>query len=67
MLEGSVRKSGSRVRVTGQLIEADPAIISGPIGLKGLADIFDLQDQIVTRVVGAIAPQLEKAEMDRAS
>jgi tetratricopeptide (TPR) repeat protein len=31
-----------------------------------MADIFDLQDQLVTRVVGAIAPQVEKAEMDRA-
>ena len=31
-----------------------------------LVDIFDLQDQLVTRVVGAIAPQLEKAEIERA-
>ena len=62
-----MRKSGSRVRVTGQLIET----VSGHHLWAdrfdgGMADIFELQDQIVTRVVGAIAPQLEKAEIDRA-
>ena len=67
LLEGSVRKSGGRVRVTGQLIEAESGRHLWADRFDAdLANIFELQDQIVTRVVGAIAPQLEKAEMDRA-
>ena len=67
LLEGSVRKSGDRVRVTGQLIEAESGRHLWADRFDGqLADVFDLQDQIVVRVVGAIAPRLEKAEMDRA-
>jgi TolB-like protein len=67
LLEGSVRKLGSRVRVTGQLIEAKSGHHLWADRFDGdMADIFELQDQIVTRVVGAIAPQLEKAEIDRA-
>ncbi|MPZ39026.1 MAG: CadC-family transcriptional regulator [Rhizobiales bacterium] len=67
LLEGSVRKSGGRVRVTGQLIEAESGrhLWADRFDAE-LANIFELQDQVVTRVVGAIAPQLEKAEMDRA-
>ena len=67
VLEGSVRKSGKRVRVTGQLIEAESSrhLWAGRFDAD-LVDIFDLQDQLVTRVVGAIAPQLEKAEIERA-
>jgi len=67
VLEGSVRKAGDRVRVTGQLIEAASGrhIWAGRFD-GDMADIFDLQDQLVTRVVGAIAPQLERAEMERA-
>jgi TolB-like protein len=67
VLEGSVRKSGGRVRVTGQLIEALSGHHLWADRFDGdVADIFDMQDQIVTRVVGAIAPRLEKAEIDRA-
>jgi TolB-like protein len=67
ILEGSVRRSGKRVRVTGQLIEAESGRHLWADRFDGdLVDIFDLQDQLVTRVVGAIAPQLEKAEIDRA-
>jgi TolB-like protein len=67
LLEGSVRKSGSRVRVTGQLIEAGSGHHLWADKFDGgMADIFELQDQIVTRVVGAIAPQLERAEIERA-
>lgn len=66
ILEGSVRKSGNRVRVTGQLIEAMTGRHLWAETVNGrMADIFELQDQIVTQVVGAIAPQLEKAEIDR--
>jgi len=67
IVEGSVRKSGNRVRVTGQLIEAESSRHLWAGRFDGdLGDIFDLQDQLVTRVVGAIAPQLEKAEIERA-
>lgn len=67
VLEGSVRKSGNRVRVTGQLIEAEAGRHLWADRFDGdLVDIFDLQDQLVTRVVGALAPQLEKAEIERA-
>ncbi len=67
VLEGSVRKLGGRVRVTGQLIEAASGHHLWADRFEGeTADIFELQDQIVTRVVGALAPQLEKAEIDRA-
>ena len=67
LLEGSVRKSGNRVRVTGQFIEAESGRHLWADRFDGdLIDIFDLQDQLVTSVVGAIAPQLEKAEIDRA-
>jgi TolB-like protein len=67
VLEGSVRKLGGRVRVAGQLIEAASGHHLWADRFDGdMADIFELQDQIVTRVVGALAPQLEKAEIDRA-
>jgi TolB-like protein/tetratricopeptide (TPR) repeat protein len=67
VLEGSVRKLGGRVRVAGQLIEAASGHHLWADRFDGdMADIFEFQDQIVTRVVGALAPQLEKAEIDRA-
>jgi TolB-like protein/class 3 adenylate cyclase/tetratricopeptide (TPR) repeat protein len=68
VLEGSVRKAGGKVRITGQLIDAMTGAhlwadkIDGP-----LEDIFDLQDKVTTRVVGAIAPKLDQAEIERAS
>lgn len=66
VLEGSVRKFGGRVRVAGQLIEAASGHHLWADRFDGdMADIFELQDQIVTRVVGALTPQLEKAEIDR--
>ena len=67
VLEGSVRKSGSRVRITSQLIDAGTG---GHLGADrfdgGLEDIFDLQDQVTTRVTGLIAPNIEQAEIARA-
>lgn len=66
LLEGSVRKSGGRVRVTAQLIEAASGHhLWADRFDSDVTDIFDLQDRIVTRVVGAIAPRLERAEIDR--
>jgi adenylate cyclase len=67
VLEGSVRKSGNRVRITGQLIQADAgAHIWGERYDGDLADVFELQDRIASSVVGAVAPSLEKAEVERA-
>jgi len=66
VLEGSVRKAGGKLRVTGQLIEAATgAHLWGDRFDGPLDDIFELQDQVTSSVVGAIAPQLERAELDR--
>ena len=67
VLEGSVRKSGDRVRVTAQLIDTSTGAHLWADRFDGaLKDIFDLQDDITLRVVGAIAPMLEHAEIVRA-
>ena len=67
VLEGSVRKAGNRVRITGQLIDATVgAHLWAERFDSTLDDIFDLQDELATSVVGAIAPQLERAEILRA-
>ena len=67
ILEGSVRKAVSRVRITGQLIDATTGAHIWADRFEGtLDDIFDLQDQITASVVGAISPQLERAEIERA-
>ena len=67
VLEGSVRKVGNRVRITGQLINALTGTHLWAERFDGeLADIFDLQDQVTASVVGAIAPKLEQAEIERA-
>jgi hypothetical protein len=66
VLEGSVRKAGSKVRITGQLIDAsNGAHLWADRFDGGLEDIFDLQDEITANVVGAIAPRLQKAEIER--
>ena len=67
VLEGSVRKASGRVRVTGQLIDSSTgAHLWADRFESALDDIFDLQDKVTASVVGAIAPQLEQAEMERA-
>lgn len=67
VLEGSVRKAAHRVRITGQLIDATTgAHLWAERFESALDDIFELQDQVAESVVGAIAPQLERAEIDRA-
>ncbi len=66
VLEGSVRKAASRLRITGQLIDAETgAHLWADRFDGGMEDIFDLQDQVTARVVGAIAPKLEQAEIER--
>jgi TolB-like protein len=67
VLEGSVRKSGDRVRITGQLIDAATgAHLWADRYDSRLEDVFDLQDRVTSNVIGAIAPQLERAEIERA-
>ena len=67
VLEGSVRKAGNRLRITGQLVEAANGVHLWADRFDGdLADIFELQDQITSQVIGAIAPRLELAEIERA-
>nr|WP_284312103.1 winged helix-turn-helix domain-containing tetratricopeptide repeat protein [Labrys miyagiensis] len=68
VLEGSVRKSANRVRITGQLLEASSGVLLWADRFEGgLEDIFDLQDQVTASVVGAIAPRLGQVEIDRAN
>src|SRR5262249_46318426 len=68
VLEGSVRKAGNRVRITGQLIDALTEVHGWADRFAGvLEDIFDLQDQVTASVVGAIASKLERAEIERAN
>jgi TolB-like protein/Tfp pilus assembly protein PilF len=67
VLEGSVRKAADRVRITGQLVDtATGAHLWADRFDGGLADLFDLQDQVTESVVGAIAPELQQAEIKRA-
>jgi TolB-like protein len=66
VLEGGVRTSGNRVRITAQLIDAET---NGHLWAEQydrlLEDVFALQDEITMCVVGAIEPSLRKAEIDR--
>ena len=66
VLEGSVRKSGHRVRVTAQLIRADTNHhIMAERYDRDLTDLFELQDEIVRAIAGAIEPELLKFERER--
>jgi adenylate cyclase len=68
VLEGSVRKSGHRVRVTAQLIRADTNHhIMAERYDRDLTDLFELQDEIVRAIAGAIEPELLKFERERIS
>jgi TolB-like protein/class 3 adenylate cyclase len=67
LLEGSVRRAGSRIRITTQLIDsATAAHIWADRFEGGMEDIFDLQDQVTAKVVGAIEPEMRRAETERA-
>jgi TolB-like protein/Tfp pilus assembly protein PilF len=67
VLEGSMRKAANRVRITGQLIDATSGAHIWADRFEGaLENIFELQDQMTESVVGAITPQLERAEIGRA-
>jgi len=67
VLEGSVRKAGNRVRVTGQLVEAEAGNhVWANRYDRDLADIFVLQDEITEAVAAAVAPAIADAERQRA-
>jgi TolB-like protein/DNA-binding SARP family transcriptional activator len=66
VLEGSVRKTGTTVRITGQLIDASTGVhVWAERYDRRPEDIFALQDDIALSVVGAIAPRLRRAEFNR--
>ncbi|MBB4040916.1 adenylate cyclase [Microvirga flocculans] len=67
VLEGSVRRSGKRIRITAQLVDA---VTGGHLWAEHydgvVEDVFDLQDQITASVVGSIQPSIRAAEIERA-
>jgi adenylate cyclase len=66
VLQGSVRKAGDRVRITGQLIDAaNGAHVWAERYDRKFDDIFALQDELTLSVVGAIEPSLRLAEVER--
>ena len=67
VVEGSVRKSGNRMRITAQLIDArrDRHIWADRYD-RDLTDVFAVQDEITEKIVGAVAPEFMAAEMYRA-
>ena len=67
VLEGSVRKAGSRLRIAAQLIDAASGAHIWADRFDGaLEDVFEFQDEVTEKVVGAIAPRVERAEIVRA-
>jgi adenylate cyclase len=67
VLEGSVRKAGNKLRITAQLIDAASGAHAWADRFEGgLEDVFALQDEVTQKVVGAIAPRVEQAEIARA-
>jgi hypothetical protein len=67
VLEGSLRKAENRIRISGQLIDTATGTHLWADRFEGeLKNVFDLQDRITTSVIGAIAPKLEQAEIERA-
>ena len=67
VLEGSVRKAATRLRITGQLVEGTDATHVWADKFEGaVEDIFDLQDRLTESIVGAIEPSVRWAEVERA-
>jgi adenylate cyclase len=68
VLEGSVRKAGNRVRITGQLVDATNGAHLWADRFDGsLEDVFDLQDKVAINVAGVIEPALQAAETTRSA
>jgi adenylate cyclase len=67
VLEGSIRRAGNRMRIVGQLIDAENGRHVWADRFEGnLDDVFELQDRITESVAGVIEPNLRLAEVDRA-
>jgi hypothetical protein len=68
VLEGSVRKAGGLVRITGQLIEAASGTHLWAERFDGsLEDVFELQDKVASSVAGVIEPALQAVEAARSA
>jgi TolB-like protein len=68
VLEGSVRRAGGRVRIAGQLIDSTTGTHLWADRFEGkLEDVFELQDQVATSVVGELVTEVQFAEMERAT
>jgi len=68
VIEGSVRKSGNRVRISAQLIDATTGHhVWAESYDRGLTDIFELQDEMTQTIAGAVEPELSAAERERAA
>ena len=66
VMEGSVRRIGNRVRITGQLVDAATGVhVWGDRFDEALDDVFQLQDRVAERVAGAIEPTLQRVEIER--
>ena len=66
VIEGSVRRSGNRVRFAGKLVDTTTGAHIWADRFDGdLSDVFDLQDRFTESVVAAIGPQLQLAEIER--
>jgi TolB-like protein len=67
VLEGSVRKSADRIRITGRLAEAATRAHLWSERFDGaVGDIFELQDHMTQRIIGSLMPRLDRAEIERA-
>src|SRR5262249_55961933 len=68
VLEGSVRRAGGRLRISGRLVDAGTgALILAGRFERGISDVFDLQDHVAESVVAAIEPNLQRAEIKGSS
>jgi adenylate cyclase len=68
VLEGSVRRAGSKLRIAGQLVETTTGAHLWADRFDGeLADVFELQDKVASSVAGVIDPVMHDAEIRRAS
>ncbi|TXL81724.1 CadC-family transcriptional regulator [Vineibacter terrae] len=67
VLEGSVRKAADRIRISGRLVDAATGTHLWADRFEGVPqNIFDLQDHVTASVIGAIAPRMGEAEIERA-
>ena len=68
VLEGSVRKANARLRVTGQLVEAETGVDLWADRFDSvLEEVFEVQDRVTMAVAGAIEPSVTQAEIRRAN